>query len=54
MSDDTALTVYVVALWLAFVGMVLFEYANPVTRHAKIAGAVIFVLMCVDMMGIAA
>ncbi len=49
MSDDTALAFYLVALWLAFVGMVLFKYTNPVTRHAKIAGAIIFAVMCVEL-----
>ena len=48
MSDRVAFTVYGVALWLAFFGMVAFTYANPITRRAKIAGAIVFVVIVVE------
>ncbi len=48
MSDDVALFFYGGALWVSFFGMVAFPYRHPVTRRAKIAGAVIFVALLID------
>ncbi len=51
-SQDTGLYLYAVVLWVAFFGMVAFRYSDPVTRRAKILGAVTFVLLIVDSSGL--
>lgn len=49
---DQGLFVYAGILWIAFFGMVAFHARSPVTRQAKILGAVTFVLLVVDASGL--
>ncbi len=47
-SKDPGLYVYVGVLWVSFFGMIAFGARSPVTRRAKVLGAVTFVLLVVD------
>ena len=47
-STDPGLYVYAGLLWLAFFGMVACDARSPITRNAKILGALTFVLLIVD------
>ncbi len=47
-EEDPGLLVYLVVLWVAFLGMIAFPFRHPVTRHAKALGAVTFVLLVLD------
>lgn len=51
-SEDTGLYVYAVVLWMAFFGMVAFSARSPLTRRAKVLGALTFVLLIVDSSGL--
>ena len=50
MSDDEALVFYLIVLWIAFFGMMAFGSSDIVTRRAKQAGLVTFVVLVVDTM----
>ena len=47
-APDRGLYVYLGILWIALFGMVAFPARSPITRRAKILGAVTFVLLVVD------
>ncbi len=47
-EEDPGLLVYLVVLWIAFLGMMAFPFRHPATRHAKALGAVTFVLLVLD------
>ena len=51
-STDRGLYVYLGVLWIAFFGMVAFRFSNPITKRAKILGAVTFVLLLIDASGL--
>ncbi len=50
--EDPGLLVYLVVLWIAFLGMMAFHSRHPVTRRSKALGAVTFVLLVLDATGL--
>jgi hypothetical protein len=50
--EDPELLVYLVVLWIAFLGMMAFHTRHPVTRRSKALGAVTFVLLVLDASGL--
>jgi hypothetical protein len=51
-ATDHGLYVYLGVLWVAFFGMVAFGARSPITKRAKILGALTFVLLIVDASGL--
>jgi hypothetical protein len=49
MSDGLAYLVYCGVLWLAFFGMVAFDARALITRRSKQLGALVFVILVVEM-----
>ncbi len=50
--EDPGLFVYLVVLWIAFLGMMAFHTRHPWTRRSKALGAVTFVLLVLDASGL--